>query len=395
MLLGLQQLFTASKATELGTKADQGMDLALLGNGEGMGEFGAELLAMLQGMNPEDAQAFLNAQGGNKGMSLNPDLISQLVQQLDMSSQAVETGSQDLAQKSFQSIDSQILEQVLENDGIKNKNTEKSTLKEVMNLFTNKSDAKVTSQTVNGANRSPAIDFAPENIDKKLLNFEDFTLQKNAIKKVTPQATYQGLEVKKELDLKSTEVVSGLGSQNASEFILNSMVDTGSTSSPLQVKTENSTPIFDGTQIKSADAKVIIDQISDYVMQARTAKEPTVNFKMNHQDLGQLDITVAKALHASDAVAINIGASALEGKHFFTQNLKELSTHLMSAGIQVSDIKVESTSSSQSKSDFDFNGQQKHADSGQKQFGSEQNQRRHEQEKRQSLWDLLSNKEAA
>lgn len=391
MLLGLQQLFTTSKASELGTKAEQGTtDLAGLINGEGMGEFGAELLASLQQMNPAEVEALLSAEG----QTLSPDLVSQLVKNIDTSSLMVETGSQDLAQKSSQSIDSAILEQVLENDGMKAKDTESSALKQVMNLFTKNSKAPLAAESNQG--RSPAIDFAPENIDSKLLNFEDFSWQKNAVKKVAPQTTYQGLEAKKELDLKSTEVVSGLTSQNASEFILNSMVESNSNSNstPIQIKSENTIPSFDGNQIKTADAKVIIDQISDYIMQAKTAKEPTVNFKMNHQDLGHLDITVAKSLHAADAVAINIGASAVEGKNFFTQNLKELSSHLMSAGISVSDIKVETTSSSQSKSDFDFNGQHKNADSGQKQFGSEQNQRRHEQEKRQSLWDLL-NKEAA
>src|SRR5690606_10096875 len=137
-----------------------------------------------------------------------------------------------------------------------------------------------------------------------------------------------------------------------------------------------------------------MDQISNYIIQSKASKEPTVNFKMNHSELGQLDITVAKAMQAGDAVAINIGASALEGKNFFTQNLKELSTHLAQAGITVTDIKVESSSAG-TKSDFDFNQQQRHADSGQKQFNSEQNQRRHDQERRQELWDLLGNREAA
>lgn len=392
MLLGLQQLFTSPKASELGTKTDQGLDLALLGDGEVTSGFGEELMSLLQNMNPEDAQAQVEAIKTQLSSDQDVQSNNQIIAPLKG-----EVISQELAQKSPQSIDSTILEQVLENDGIKNQEVAKSSLKEIFSNLSSKN-----TPVLKESGRAPAIDFSSENVDKQLLNFEDFNLQKNAVKKVSPQVTYQGLEAKKELDLKSTEVINEISSptnsaQNSAQFILNTMVESSSSENGPQnlttLKTESATPVFDANQVKSTDAKVIIDQISDYIVQAKAAKEPTVNFKMNHQDLGQLDITVTKAINHADAVAINIGASAQEGKQFFTQNLKELSTHLINAGIQVTDIKVEA--SSQTKSDFDFNQQQKHADSGQKQFGSEQNQRRHEQDRRQSLWELLSNKEAA
>jgi tRNA U34 5-carboxymethylaminomethyl modifying enzyme MnmG/GidA len=97
----------------------------------------------------------------------------------------------------------------------------------------------------------------------------------------------------------------------------------------------------------------------------------------------------------ADAVAINIGAHSADGKSFFQQNSKELLAHMSSAGISVSDLKVETPSQS-SRQEFDLNQQSgKHASSGEKQFNSEQNQRRQESERRQELWSLFRDKEAA
>src|SRR5690606_36744806 len=126
---------------------------------------------------------------------------------------------------------------------------------------------------------------------------------KNAVKRTSPQVTYQGMETKKELDLKPTEIVNALPTessggnlQNSAHFILNTMVDSQPSSNELNLNTVKApAPIFDAAQIKTADANVIIGQITDYIIQAKAAQEPTVNFKMNHQGLGQLDITVAKA----------------------------------------------------------------------------------------------------
>lgn len=393
MLLGLQQLFTSPKVRNTGDQSAQGTDLEALANAEGMGEFAAELLASFTGLNPQDAQALMAKLPQDMQTELQAQLGEQAqflgLENLQQNQEVSSLISPDLPSKSSNSLDLAVLVQAAEIDS--EVIAETKSVKSLIAGLTQKMTAKSSP-----AERSPAIDFEPANIDAQLLNFEDFNLQKNAIKKSNPQATYQNLEGKKELDLKSTEMVNAVATdgesrvQNSAQFILNTMIE--SDSSPNDLKVANSAPVFNASDIKTTDTKVIIDQISDYIMQAKVAKEPTVNMKMTHQDLGHLDITVSKGMNASDAVAINIGASALEGKQFFNQNLKELTAHLANAGIQVSEIKVEST---QTKSEFDFNQQQKNADSGQKQFGSEQNQRRHDQEKRQSLWDLLSNQEAA
>ncbi|MES2527955.1 MAG: flagellar hook-length control protein FliK [Bdellovibrionota bacterium] len=255
------------------------------------------------------------------------------------------------------------------------------------------------------AGRSPAIDFAEAEVDPELLKMEDFVAQKNLVnKKVLPQNVYgmnpQANKIAMENGLKNSQIVKDAasangeaGSQpmNSQQFILNMMSEnkpTGSQEVAAPVKT------FDMSQIKSSSPDKIMTQITDYIVQAKAAKEPTVSMRMNHDELGMIDITVSKtgALNA-DAIAINIGTHTADGKNFFQQNSKDLFSHLSNAGLNVADMKVE-TSSQTAKNDFDMNGQNQKGNSQEKQFGSESNQRRHDSQKREDLWKLL-NKEAA
>ncbi len=253
--------------------------------------------------------------------------------------------------------------------------------------------------------RAPAIDFAEAEVDPELLNMEDFVAQKNlANKKVVTQNAYgmnpQANKIAMENGLKNSQIIkdaAGANSESASQpmnsqqFILNMMSEnkaTGSQEVAAPVK------VFDMSAIKSDAPDKIMTQITDYIVQAKAAKEPTVTMRMNHDQLGMIDITVSKtgAVNA-DAIAINIGTHSMDGKNFFQQNSKDLFTHLSNAGLNVSDMKVE-TSSQTAKNDFDMNGQNQKGNSQEKQFGSESNQRRHDSQRREDLWKLL-NKEAA
>jgi hypothetical protein len=253
--------------------------------------------------------------------------------------------------------------------------------------------------------RAPAIDFAEAEVDPELLNMEDFVAQKNlANKKVLTQNTYgmtpQANKIAIENGLKNSQIikdVAGANSESASQsmnsqqFILNMMSEnkpTGSQEVAAPVK------VFDMSAIKSESADKIMTQITDYIVQAKAAKEPTVTMRMNHDQLGLIDITVSKTGTVNaDAIAINIGTHSMDGKNFFQQNSKDLFTHLSNAGLNVADMKVE-TSSQTAKNDFDMNGQNQKGSSQEKQFGSESNQRRQDSQRREDLWKLL-NKEAA
>jgi hypothetical protein len=256
------------------------------------------------------------------------------------------------------------------------------------------------------AGRSPAIEFAPNEIDPQLMNMDDFVLQKNLVnKKAVPTQGYgMKQEAQKELmaanGLKATEIVSELkgaegstsSSVNSQQFILNMMNEQGSPK-----LTEVQTPkVFDMSQVKTENASQILNQITDYIVQAKASKEPTVSMRMNHDDLGMIDITVTKTPGIQqDALAINIGAHSQDGKNFFQQNSKDLFSHLTTAGFNVSDLKVE-TPSQTAKNDFDMNHQGRQGQQGERHAGSEQNQRRQDSDRRQELWNLLKeDKEAA
>lgn len=262
------------------------------------------------------------------------------------------------------------------------------------------------SPQLNQVGRSPAIELTQSEIDPQLINMEDFVLQKNLVNKKNLPAQGYGMkqEVQKELmsdGLKSTEIVADISgkegvasnSTNSQQFILNMMSEQSD--SP-KVNEAQVTKVFDVSQIKSGDSNQIMTQITDYIAQAKAAKEPTVNMRMNHEQLGMIDITVSKTGAVNhEAVAINIGAHSQDGKSFFQQNSKELLAHMSTAGITVSDLKVE-TPSQLAKNDFDMNHQGRgQGGQGERNFGSEQNQRRHESDRRQELWNLLKDKEAA
>lgn len=243
-------------------------------------------------------------------------------------------------------------------------------------------------------------------LDSKLMSMEDFVAQKNMTAKKPMNVNAYGAQkpnmqkIAMENDLKQSQVVNDITlvkdgqsqPMNAQQFILNMKSENGNAKGN---EVAGAQKVFDMSHVKSSNADQIMNQISDYIVQAKAAKEPTVTMRVNHDELGMIDITVQKASQMNaDSVAINIGAHSAEGKNFFQQNSKELFSHLASSGINVSDMKLETPSQS-SKSDFDMNGRSQQGNQGsEKQFASEQNQRRQDSDRRQDLWKLL-NKEAA
>lgn len=266
--------------------------------------------------------------------------------------------------------------------------------------------AQAMMKTPQVGGRSPAIEFAKAEIDPQLMSNEDFVAQKNAVMKKPVNNVYgmkavpaqQQKEALIENGLKQNQVIQESApvdntSVNSQQFILGLQTEVkGSQASETQAPAK----VFDMNNIKSSQPNEIMNQITDYVVQAKAAKEPTVNMRVNHDELGMIDITVSRAGMNQDAIAVNIGTHSMDGKNFFQQNSKDLMSHLSNAGLNVSDLKVE-TPTQTAKNDFDFgsqsgrNGQQQGSE---RQFGSEQNQRRHDSERRQDLWRLL-NKEAA
>jgi hypothetical protein len=298
--------------------------------------------------------------------------------------------------------------EVLDLEGIPSSETEISSLKK------DQIQTILAAPLLKGeASRSPAIDLSPAETDPELMKFDDFMLQrqmKNS-KKVQGGEAYglpKNTQVKEleTLDLKSTQIIAdsssaqGATSAPSQEFILG-LMSAESASKGLEVSNQSAAPkVFNMAQIKSGNTQEIMSQISDYIVQAKAAKEPTVQLKVNHQDFGQMDITVSRGMNAGhnnvENIAINIATSSPEVKAMLQQHKGELFSSLAQSGMNVTDFKVDS-SNSKAGSDFNSNnGSNSNQFAGsEKQFGSEQNQRRHEQNRRADLWDLLKDKAAA
>ena len=265
-----------------------------------------------------------------------------------------------------------------------------------------KSEAFTNINPIQG--RNPALDLAKSEIDPQLMTNEDFVANKNLAAKKNFSNAYgmkavpnQQQKMSLEAGLNETQVVKDLASKegssmNSQQFILG--LQSNEPKLQQGSETQASAKVFDMSHIKSSDSSEIMGQITDYVVQAKAAKEPTVNMRVNHEELGMIDITVSKSGLNQESVAINIGTHSVDGKNFFQQNSKDLFSHLTTAGLNISDLKVD-TPSQTAKNDFDFGSQSgKNQQGSERQFGSEQNQRRHDQDRRQDLWKLL-NQEAA
>ena len=241
-------------------------------------------------------------------------------------------------------------------------------------------------------------------VGPQLMSLEDLMAQKGSISKKALNANLYGMKPQQavgSLGLMANQIVSeknpaeagdSFGNQmNSQQFILNMMSEQGQDTKISE--TQAPMKVLDMSNIKSDNADQLMDKITDYIVQAKAAKEPTVNMRVNHEDLGLIDITVSKNGVLRDAVAISIGTHTAEGRNFFQQGSKDLVAHLTSAGINISDLKVETPSQS-AKSDMNMNQQGGQGSGTEKHFGSEQNQRRHESERRQELWNLLSEEAA-
>jgi len=250
--------------------------------------------------------------------------------------------------------------------------------------------------------RSPSIDFAKSEVDPQLLNFEDFVAQKNAVtgKSVAPNA--YGMPSKTTMN---AEQLMGEKAVAANEALIHA--DTGAaTQGQLApaIALENTTQDSLRTEVsapsrtfnmqnltKNQDADSILTQVSDYIVQAKAAKEPTVQMRVQHQDLGMLDITVSRT--ANDMVSIVLGTQDNGAKMFLGQNRESLMSHLSQAGVNVSDLKMEQ--SSNTKDGGTGQNSQQGGQPGERQFGSQENQRREEQQRRHDLWELIREKEVA
>jgi hypothetical protein len=252
------------------------------------------------------------------------------------------------------------------------------------------------------AGRSPAIDLDKPEVDPQLMDMQDFVAQRNAFaRKQLPTQAY-GMPIRVPASMTDAgplvDMQKPFAKAQAAEgdLTIPQMPMSKPDAIPMWEKPDTvsaSGKVFDMNALKGKpmDADSIISQIQDYVVQARASKEPTVEMKMQHQDLGLLNITVHKAQDNMVNIAIR---SADQGANLFLgQHRDQLLGHLGQAGVNVGELKMD-VQANASKENMSGQGQQP-GHGQERQFGSEQNQRREEQQRRQDLWSLLSEKEVA
>lgn len=254
------------------------------------------------------------------------------------------------------------------------------------------------------AARSPGTSFVKGEYDPKLMQFEDFVAQKNAVTAKNVNAQAYGMMNKNPVQVQELAKNSDWALENAmpqsitgstSDYVAPQAVYTMEAPLPassIKAEMAPAAKVFDMNQMNNnQDVDSVITQVTDYIVQAKAAKEPTVTMKMQHQDLGLLDITVSRS--GQNNVNVILGAQDMNTKMFLGQHREQLMSHLAQAGVGVSDLRFEQSAPSK-----DFNsqsGHQQQQQSGERQFGSQQNERNAEQERRHQLWELIREKEVA
>lgn len=154
------------------------------------------------------------------------------------------------------------------------------------------------------------------------------------------------------------------------------------------LNTKATDKVFDLSKIKTTNANEIIDQISNHIIQNQAARSKTVDLAVNHNELGRINIHVQKL--NPEQVNIQIMTQTPEGKQFFAENTRGLLNHLSTNGVNVADLKLDNTSSSQLNSGKDHasSSDQFAGNRGQhSQNQSEDNNRRQDSKRREDLWD--------
>lgn len=127
----------------------------------------------------------------------------------------------------------------------------------------------------------------------------------------------------------------------------------------------------------TSDRSVIIDQIQNYIVQAKATNQPRVQMSFHHQELGIVDLQVQKA--ELGQVNIMITTNTQEGMKFFNQHQGDLLGSLSNSGIKVSDFKLDSNT----QGDLAQNNNQHQGYQGQTHDKNQDSKRREE------LWNLF------
>ncbi len=251
-------------------------------------------------------------------------------------------------------------------------------------------------------------------VQPKLQNLDAFVANQAASKKVAMKNAYKSQAQKsmfsKKIDAQIPKL-EGTKANNTSE--INADKPMKVTDLMLMTESDNSEATMDfsgqkNNQITKATATTnagkvfdmnslvinksdVIGQIQDYIIQSKVSSEPNVQMSFEHKDLGVIDLQVSKL--DNNQLNIMINSRSQEGAKFFTQNQGELLQTLNQAGLQVADLKLDSSSQSNmnnNSNDSSFSGEQEKQN-----FANNKDQRDSDSKRREELWKLFNENEAA
>jgi hypothetical protein len=150
-----------------------------------------------------------------------------------------------------------------------------------------------------------------------------------------------------ELHTKETKAGAELASlrQDAIPGLQNTKENHGQS----QLQTSANQKVLDLSQLNSSNTNEIIKKISDYVEQSNVANKQSLDLTVKHDSLGEFKIQVSKIPDSMNGglnqLDMQITTSSKEGHDFFVKNEVSLMKNLNQAGINLSDLRIVSSSS--------------------------------------------------
>lgn len=121
----------------------------------------------------------------------------------------------------------------------------------------------------------------------------------------------------------------------------------------------------------------VIGKVSDYITQKSFSSQKEIELQVAHKDLGQFQVKVAQE-QMGKGLNIQITTTTVTGKEFFESNQARLMTALSGSGLQIGDLKLDS-----SNSQFAGNNS---SEQGQQQGQNKNSQQNQDSQRRRELW---------
>lgn len=206
-------------------------------------------------------------------------------------------------------------------------------------------------------------------------------------KQSLPYEQQQSSIFKKDLKSKVSEIAKPRPENNIMDFMLQQdikamdrhiQMPVNNSNLELATQTASAGAVLELDTLSSTnDRAAVIDQIQNYIVQAKATNQPKVQMSFHHQELGVVDLNVEKAQMGQ--VNISITTNSSEGMKFFNQHQSDLLGTLSNSGIKVSEFKLDSNT----QGDLSQNNSQQQ---GHSQHTHHRNQ---DSKRREELWNLF------